>query len=119
MTESAEQLVLEYLSRANDAAHRCLGSRERLDFVTRLRQRIDEYRAREGGATKPDEVRKVLARFGDPEALVRRERRRLDEIAAGRRADEREAAGREAAGREAAGREPAGREPAGRARRLA
>jgi hypothetical protein len=81
MSESAERIVLEYLSRANDAAHRCLGSRERLDFVTRLRQRIEEHRAQAGGATKPDEVRKVLARFGDPETLVRRERRRLDELA--------------------------------------
>ncbi|HEX6468800.1 MAG TPA: hypothetical protein VF069_06850, partial [Streptosporangiaceae bacterium] len=47
-------------------------------------------------------------------ALVRRERRRLDEIAAGRRPDEREATGREATGREATG-----REATGRARRLA
>ncbi|HEY7484036.1 MAG TPA: hypothetical protein VH912_06190 [Streptosporangiaceae bacterium] len=78
MSERAEQLVLEYLGRANDIALRHLGSRERLEFITRLRQRIEEYRTQAGGATEPNQVRKVLAKFGDPEALVMRERRRLD-----------------------------------------
>jgi hypothetical protein len=87
MSENADQIVLEYLSRANDVAHRHLGSRERLDFVTRLRQRIEQYRAEAGGATEPEQVRKVLARFGDPEALVRRERHRLDGADAAASAD--------------------------------
>jgi hypothetical protein len=82
MTEHADQIVLEYLSRANDVAYRYLGSRERVDFMTRLRKRIEEHRAAAGGATEPAQVRKVLARFGDPEALVRRELRRLDEAGA-------------------------------------
>jgi hypothetical protein len=83
MSEHADQLVLEYLSRAADVAHRHLGSQERLDFMIRLRRRIEEYRVKAGGATTPDEVRRVLARFGDPEALVLRERRRLDAVASG------------------------------------
>ncbi len=78
MSEQADQVVLEYLGRANDVAHRYLGSQERLDFMTRLRRRIEDNRAETGGATKPEQVRKVLARFGDPETLVRQERRRLD-----------------------------------------
>jgi hypothetical protein len=60
MIEHADQLVLEYLSRANDAAHRSLGARERIDFMARLRQRIEEERAAAGGATEPAQVRKVL-----------------------------------------------------------
>jgi hypothetical protein len=75
MGESAERLILEYLAAVAEAAHRHLGSRERVDFMTRLRARIEEYRR---GSDDPAEVRRVLARFGDPERLVRRERRRLD-----------------------------------------
>jgi hypothetical protein len=78
MREHANQLVLEYLSRANDIAFRHLGAAERLDFMNRLRKRIEEYRAKSGGGNEADQVRRVLAKFGDPEALVLRERRRLD-----------------------------------------
>jgi hypothetical protein len=75
MRESADQLILEYLAVVADVAHRHLGSRERLDFMTRLRDRIEEHR---GGSADPAKIRKVLARIGDAERLVLRERRRLD-----------------------------------------
>lgn len=75
MGESADQLILEYLAVVADIAHRRLDSRERVDFMTRLRERIEEHRR---GSDDPVEVRGVLARFGDPERLVLRERRRLD-----------------------------------------
>lgn len=80
MGKSADQLILEYLAVVADIAHRQLGSRERVDFMTRLRERIEEHRR---GSADPAQVRRVLARFGDPERLVRRERRRLDGVAAG------------------------------------
>lgn len=76
MSEQAEQLVLDYLRRAGDAAYVSLRADERLDFLRRLRGRIDEMRAT-AGATDPAQVRKVLHRFGDPDALVARERERL------------------------------------------
>jgi hypothetical protein len=79
MTEVAEQLILEYLGKVADAAHGELSSRERLDFCNRLRQRIEEHRR---GSNDLRQVRQVLARFGDPEFLVARERRRLDELRA-------------------------------------
>ncbi|WP_344864577.1 hypothetical protein [Planomonospora alba] len=79
MIERADQLVLEYVSRAADAAHGVLRQDQRLDFVRRLRERIDAERR---GADSPAAVAKVLAGFGDPVALVRREARRLSEEAA-------------------------------------
>ncbi|RJL33147.1 exosortase/archaeosortase family protein [Bailinhaonella thermotolerans] len=74
MSEQADQLVLAYVSRVADAAHGMLRPHERLDFVRRLRLRIDEMR---DGSDDPAVVRKVLARFGDPAALVAREADRL------------------------------------------
>lgn len=76
MSEAADQLVLEYLGTVADVAHGRLSAQERLDFINRLRSRIEEYR---GGSDNPRHVRQVLARFGDPSYLVERERRRLDE----------------------------------------
>lgn len=76
MSEQAEQLVLDYLRQVGDAAYLSLRADERLDFLRRLRGRIDEMRA-SAGATEPEQVRKVLKRFGDPGALVTREQQRL------------------------------------------
>ncbi len=72
--ERADQLVLDFVSRAADAAHGVLRQDHRLDFVKRLRARIESERA---GSEDPKAVAKVLARFGDPAALVEREARRL------------------------------------------
>ncbi|MGA5764666.1 hypothetical protein [Nonomuraea bangladeshensis] len=74
MRERADQLVLNYVSRAADAAHGVLRSEQRLDFARRLRARIE---AEVGGSENPRAVAKVLDRFGDPAALVEREARRL------------------------------------------
>ncbi|WP_157594705.1 hypothetical protein [Streptosporangium amethystogenes] len=74
MIERADQLVLDYVSKAADAAQGVLQPRQRIDFVTVLRRRIDAERA---GTDDPVVVERVLARFGDPAALVRRELRRL------------------------------------------
>ncbi|MEU8385741.1 hypothetical protein AB0C32_42175, partial [Streptosporangium sp. NPDC048865] len=75
MIERADQLVLDYVSKAADAAHGVLPPRQRIDFVAVLRRRIEAERA---GADDPVAVARVLARFGDPAALVRREVRRLE-----------------------------------------
>ncbi|GIH78506.1 hypothetical protein [Planobispora longispora] len=79
MIERADQLVLEYVSKVADAAHGVLRQDQRLDFVRRLRERIDAERR---GAESLAAVQKVLAVFGDPAALVAREVRRLEETQA-------------------------------------
>ncbi|NJP93779.1 hypothetical protein HCN51_30780 [Nonomuraea sp. FMUSA5-5] len=76
MIERADQLVLNYVSKAADAAHGVLRPDQRLDFAKRLRARIEVERR---GSQSAREVAKVLARFGDPAALVEREVRRLAE----------------------------------------
>lgn len=76
--ERADQLILNYVSAAADAAHGVLKSDQRLDFAKRLRARIEVERQ---GSQNPRQVIKVLARFGDPVALVEREARRLAEPA--------------------------------------
>lgn len=72
--ERADQLILNYVSKAADAAHGVLTPDQRLDFAKRLRARIEQERH---GSQNARAVAKVLARFGDPAALVERERRRL------------------------------------------
>ncbi|GGS72879.1 hypothetical protein GCM10010156_34740 [Planobispora rosea] len=84
MIERADQLVLEYVSKVADAAHGVLRQDQRLDFIRRLRERIDAERR---GLESPAAVRKVLAVFGDPEALVAREVRRLQEARAPKEED--------------------------------
>ncbi|MFI7705959.1 hypothetical protein [Nonomuraea sp. NPDC049480] len=82
MIERADQLVLNYVSKAADAAHGVLRPDQRLDFARRLRARIEQERH---GSQNARDVAKVLARFGDPVALVEREARRLAEAAAAER----------------------------------
>lgn len=72
--ERADQMVLNYVSRAADAAHGVLRPDQRLDFARRLRARIEAERR---GSQDARDVAKVLTRFGDPVALVQREARRL------------------------------------------
>ncbi|MGW4793688.1 hypothetical protein ACWEPC_14935, partial [Nonomuraea sp. NPDC004297] len=74
MIERADQLVLNYVSKAADAAHGVLRADQRLDFAGRLRARVEAERR---GSQDAREVAKVLARFGDPVELVEREARRL------------------------------------------
>ncbi|MEO3792790.1 hypothetical protein ABGB14_21470 [Nonomuraea sp. B10E15] len=74
MIERADQQVLNYVSKAADAAHGVLRADQRLDFAKRLRARIETELS---GGRKPRDVSKVLARFGDPVALVEREAGRL------------------------------------------
>ncbi|MEV3984931.1 hypothetical protein [Nonomuraea sp. NPDC049758] len=74
MIERADQMVLNYVSRAADAAHGVLRPDQRLDFARRLRARIEAERR---GSQDARDVAKVLTRFGDPVALVEREARRL------------------------------------------
>ncbi len=81
MSARSEQLVLDYLSRAADAAHGILRSDERLRFIARLRAAIEQQR-QAARAVEPAQVRRVLAKFGDPRGLVDRERRSLDEAKA-------------------------------------
>ncbi|TMR10251.1 hypothetical protein, partial [Nonomuraea zeae] len=82
MIERADQLVLNYVSKAADAAHGVLRADQRLDFAKRLRARIEEERQ---GSQNAREVSRLLARFGDPVALVEREARRLAEADAAAR----------------------------------
>ncbi|MFI7109845.1 hypothetical protein ACIBK9_26295 [Nonomuraea sp. NPDC050227] len=79
MIERADQMVLNYVSRAADAAHGVLRPDQRLDFARRLRARIEAERR---GSQDARDVAKVLTRFGDPVALVEREARRLANPAA-------------------------------------
>jgi hypothetical protein len=78
MSARSEQLVLDYLSHAADAARGTLRSDERTRFVAALRLSIEQQR-RATGAVEPADVRRVLATFGDPKVLVACERRRLDQ----------------------------------------
>ncbi len=77
MSERAEQEVLDYLRRVSDHAAAVLRSDQRRDFLTRLRVRIEEARA-SSRTSQPEQVRKLLARFGEPTRLVERERQRLE-----------------------------------------
>src|SRR5262245_40104619 len=86
MSVPVEQLVLDYLARASQSAQRHLGSSERLAFITRLRARIEEHRARSGAVTAQP-VGRGLERFGEPERLVLRERDLLRAAAAKRAAE--------------------------------
>jgi hypothetical protein len=81
MSARSEQLVLDYLSRAADAAHGILRSDERLRFIASLRAAIEQQR-QAVRAVEPAQVRQVLAKFGDPRGLADRERRSLDEAKA-------------------------------------
>ncbi|MEU5861801.1 hypothetical protein ABZ815_11545 [Nonomuraea sp. NPDC047529] len=74
MTERADQMVLNYVSKAADAAHGVLRPDQRLDFARRLRADIEAERR---GSPNARDVAKVLARFGDPAALAEREAHRL------------------------------------------
>ena len=76
MSERADQIVLDYLRRVADAAHGVLRSDERLEFLARVRRRIDEVRVRQH-AHKPAQVQRIIARLGSPAALVEQERLRL------------------------------------------
>jgi hypothetical protein len=76
MSARSEQMVLDFLRRAADAAHGTLRSDERTRFVASLRASIEQQR-RATGAVEPAEVRQILVGFGDPKALVERELRRL------------------------------------------
>lgn len=89
--ERADQMILNYVSKAADAAHGVLSPEQRVDFARRLRARIEEER-RAGDSA--EDVARLLARFGDPVLLVEREARRLAQAApvpAGAGASEEEA----------------------------
>jgi hypothetical protein len=75
VSENADLVLLEYLARVADTAHANMTSDERMKFVTRLRSEIDEARA---GSASPTKVRAILDGFGDPDAVVEQELRRLD-----------------------------------------
>jgi hypothetical protein len=85
----ADRLVLEYLSRVAQAGNRYLPKGARLAFVARTRARIE--RECGDGLGDAERVQAVLASLGEPEALVRQERARLDAQWVRRRAADREA----------------------------
>jgi hypothetical protein len=74
----ADRLILDYLSRVTDASNRYLAKGKRIAFVGSTRKRI-EREIGAAGMADPARVREVLARFGDPEELVKAERARQDE----------------------------------------
>ncbi|MFI6511732.1 hypothetical protein ACIBCT_29355 [Streptosporangium sp. NPDC050855] len=74
MIERTDQLVLDYVGKVADAAHGVLPPRQRIDFVTGLRRRIDAERR---GTDDPAAVARMLAGLGDPVELVGQELRRL------------------------------------------
>ena len=74
----ADRLILDYLSRVADASNRYLAKGKRIAFVGSTRKRI-EREIGAAGMADPARVKEVLARFGDPEDLVKAERARQDE----------------------------------------
>jgi hypothetical protein len=87
MSIEGDQVVYDYLSRVGDFAHGKLTPARRATLVAELRQRIEAERA-DTGADGPDEVRLLLQRVGDPDAVVAEELRRSPEHAV-RRAERR------------------------------
>jgi hypothetical protein len=74
---SGDKLILDYLSRLTEAGLRYLPKGDRMAFVGRTRARI-EREVGPAGSADPARVRQMLARLGEPEALVRAERARID-----------------------------------------
>ncbi|GAB3439079.1 hypothetical protein GCM10027570_02910 [Streptomonospora sediminis] len=72
MTEQAQQLVLQYLSRVADAAYGAVPARRRAAYLADLRTRVNRA-CTSVGAESPDEVRRILRGFGRPADLVARE----------------------------------------------
>lgn len=69
MSEQGDQVIYEYLSRVSDAGMQVLAPERRVQLVAGLRKSIDEARRRER-ADSADAVRRLLKRFGDPNAIV-------------------------------------------------
>ena len=86
MSPPTEQLIRDYLNRLSVAARDRLGPDDRRALVDRTRKLI-ERRADFAGRPSTLEVGKVLARLGDPAALVEQEWRRLAAVRGGRSAD--------------------------------
>lgn len=66
MGVESDRLVFDYLSRVGDLAQ-ALPAAQRMQLVARLRQDIERER---GGADNPAAVRRILGRFGSPDAVV-------------------------------------------------
>ncbi|MFC4562791.1 hypothetical protein ACFO4E_13070 [Nocardiopsis mangrovi] len=75
MTEQAERMVLDYLSRVADAAYGRLPSRRRAGYLADLRARIMSA-CEAAGAERPEDVERVLADFGEPGRRFERDQAR-------------------------------------------
>ena len=75
MSIQGDQVIYDYLSRVGDLAHGKLAPPHRARMVAELRAKIETERA-QTGAQDPDQVRDLLQRMGDPEAIVADEIRR-------------------------------------------
>jgi hypothetical protein len=73
-----DQVVYDYLSRVGDIAHGKLTPSRRATLVAELRARIESER-QQTGAEEPEQVRLLLQRLGEPEAVVAEEVRRSPE----------------------------------------
>jgi hypothetical protein len=69
VSAQGDQVIYEYLSRVSDAGMQVLAPERRVQLVAGLRKSIDEARRRER-ADSADAVRRLLKRFGDPNAIV-------------------------------------------------
>ncbi len=87
----ADRLIMEYLARVTDAATRYLPKGGRIAFVSRTRARIERACGQEGMGD-PGRVREILAGLGEPEALVKQERARLDAAWVRKRTKDKQAA---------------------------
>jgi hypothetical protein len=87
----ADRLIMEYLARVTDAATRYLPKGGRIAFVSRTRARI-ERACGQAGLGDPGRVREILAGLGEPEALVKQERARLDAAWVKKRTKDKQAA---------------------------
>jgi hypothetical protein len=77
MRPPAEQLIRDYLNRLSVAARNRLQPEDRRAFLVRTNDFIERQSGVRGTAD-PAEVMRILANIGDPEAVVERERVRLE-----------------------------------------
>ncbi|MFC3998529.1 hypothetical protein ACFOVU_21570 [Nocardiopsis sediminis] len=77
MTEQAERMVLDYLSKVADLAYGRLPSRRRAGYLADLRSRIMSA-CEAAGAERPEDVERVLAGFGAPGRRFERDQARAE-----------------------------------------
>ncbi|MBV9024471.1 MAG: hypothetical protein JO362_11925 [Streptomycetaceae bacterium] len=71
MGVESDHLVYDYLSRVGDLAQTALSADRRMRLVTELRKNIDRERSRSGSGDNAATVRRILAKLGTPDEVVK------------------------------------------------